>query len=154
MAIAERRCAHCIRRWRALRALRSSRLALQVCASELQGAAGQLRAQRGQRDTREDGASDIFGTLKKPFQHLLVPRLVHLGAEATTPAQRLMLRIFQQQCVPGFEGHCREDVEARLYVQCWVRLGLSHGRGIFAFGIVDTNVNVTRATFKLSFASF
>ena len=66
--------------------------------------------------TREDGASDVGGTLV-PFRHLLLQRLVHQGAEAITPAQRPRLRIVQQHFVPGFEGLCRGDVEARLHTR-------------------------------------
>ena len=35
-------------------------------------------------------------------QHLLLPRLAHLGADATTPTQRPRIRIVQQKLVPGF----------------------------------------------------
>ena len=52
----------CVRHWR-----------------ELQGTAGQLRAQRGQRGPCKDRTSDVLGTLV-PFRHLLSQRLVHLGA--------------------------------------------------------------------------
>ena len=80
-------------------------------------------------------------------QHLLLPRLAHLGADATTPAQRPRIRIVQQKLVPGFE---------RLIptLATEVRLGLAHGRGIFAFEVVDTNVNMMRAMFKLSLHRF
>ena len=80
-------------------------------------------------------------------QHLLLPRLAHLVADATTPAQRPGIRIVQQKLVPGFEGPIPT-------LATEVRLGLAHGRGIFAFEVVDTNVNMMRAMFKLSLHRF
>ena len=132
---------------------------LEVCGAlaELQGTAGQFRAQCGQRDI-------VLGTLV-PFRHLLSQRLDNLRAEATTPAQRRRSRIVQQQFVPGFERLCLEDVEAMLHTQCCHRNSFSradsyarHG-GRSGFGARARNLRLRghehqRPTCMPSFASF
>ena len=81
-------------------------------------------------------------------RQLLLQRLVLLGAEATTSAQRPRLRIVKQQYVPGFEGLCREDV-GQVTLSSVVTGTFSRA---YSRALVDSNVNMMQATFKPSFA--
>ena len=124
MAVAERRCTalyskarfglfevrvqNCRCAWRRIFRVRYGaqhhELEVREALAELQGTAGQLRAQRGQRDPVKMARQTILERLYR--FGLLLQRLVHLGAEATTSTQGPKLRIVQQRLVPGFEGLC------------------------------------------------
>ena len=107
-----------------------------------------------------------MGTLV-PLRHLLLQRLVHLGAKATTPAQRPRLRIIQQPDLFQVSKDFVVKVLKQSYIHSvvtWtvvpkpfltltteVSQDLAHGRGIFAFEVVGTNMNTWASDVQVFF---